>query len=202
MTGAKVREERDYHALMAMREYVGFGYMKLSQRTGVPESTVGGWIRGDPKYGNPLTRRQRWEDYGSQPLPSTKLCTKCKKVKERNDFYIMFRPKTRNAYLFSMCKQCCREKSEAVRKADPERHRERSRKAHHDRRRKAQRMLVLNAEPFLRHIEPLHGALPPNHQRRVLAARESGRITYASADDILTGQGEPGAMRSLYGEVT
>lgn len=195
-----MRQEREYHAVLAMREHVGYGYMKIAQRTGVPESTVGGWIRGDPKYGSPLTRRQRWEDYGAQPLPATRRCTKCEEIKEKRGFYIQFRP-SGTAYLSSWCKACLRAKSEATRRANPEAHRERSRKAHRARRRQGEPRVFVNAEPFLRYIEPLYDMLTGDQKHRVRETKKSGRVTYAVADAVLTHLGEPGAMRLLYGEV-
>lgn len=197
---SKVRDVREYDAVMAMREHTGFGGLKISKRVGIPPSTVDGWIHGYSGYGNPRTRRERWESFGAQPLPATRRCSKCRETKSRRDFYIQFRRATGNAYLSSWCAPCLRAKSEAARKADPEAHRRRNRKAHQRQpRKKIQHRL--NAEPFLRYIEPVYGDLPDNEQRRVRRARASGIVTYETADSILARLGHPHAMRGLYGDV-
>lgn len=193
-----VRTPEEYDAVMTLREQTGRGADWIAIQLRLPRGTVHNWVYG--YTGSPRTAGTGRIAYRELPLPETRRCTKCSKTKARGEFYIRFR-KSGMAFLWPQCKECCRAKSQRVRDADRDAHNKRQREQYAERKKRAEERVMLNAEPFLRYIEPVYELLSDHKQRRVREIRKTGRVSYYAASAILTSLGEPEAMRGLYGDV-
>jgi hypothetical protein len=148
--------------------------------------------------------RQRKEQ---GPMPTTKRCSRCGKVKRSRLDFTMARVTLADGfvreYAQGMCKACCAEKSAKWRAAqdkDVLRTKRATAQRKYRAKRKRERDISLDPAPFLSWYTRFEPELTDNEQRTIrrLKSGEQKTVDLAFVDMIMTGAGAPDQVAVLY----